>query len=153
MEATATAAKACPVVLRRGREGGLEILAFMHPLAGCQLVKGGIEPGEAAAAAALRELREESGIADARIVTAMGVWASQHGDMPGGALWSFQLCEVPRVLPERWSWRTSDDGGHSFEFFWQPLDAATDASWHPLFQRALAWVRHWLRSHAETLHV
>ncbi|MDQ8022312.1 MAG: NUDIX domain-containing protein [Moraxellaceae bacterium] len=148
----ATATKACPVVLRRGRDGGLEILAFVHPLAGCQLVKGGIEAGEAAAVAALRELSEESGIADAHVLNDMGVWASQHGDVPGGALWSFHLCDVPRVLPERWSWRTADDGGQTFEFFWQALDAPVDAQWHPLFQRALAYVRHWLRSHEDVLH-
>lgn len=33
--------KACPVVLRHSTE--LEILAFRHPLAGLQLVKGTVE--------------------------------------------------------------------------------------------------------------
>lgn len=36
--------RACPVVLRES--GGLEVLAFEHPLAGLQLVKGRLEPGE-----------------------------------------------------------------------------------------------------------
>lgn len=55
-----TADKACPVVLR-SRET-LEILAFEHPLAGLQLVKGSVEPGESTDMAAVRELMEEAGI-------------------------------------------------------------------------------------------
>lgn len=54
------AEKSCPVVLR-GRET-LEILAFEHPLAGFQLVKGSVEPGESTDLAAVRELKEEAGI-------------------------------------------------------------------------------------------
>ncbi|MHC8286071.1 NUDIX domain-containing protein [Pseudomonas sp. XS1P51] len=46
--------KACPVVLRNIEQ--LEILAFRHPLAGLQLVKGSVEPGELTGAAAVREL-------------------------------------------------------------------------------------------------
>ena len=48
--------KACPVVIRH--PAAPEILAFEHPLAGLQLVKGSIEPNETAAAAAVRELYE-----------------------------------------------------------------------------------------------
>ena len=53
--------KACPVVLLR-TPGRIEILAFRHPIAGCQLVKGTIEAGETIQTAAERELLEESGI-------------------------------------------------------------------------------------------
>jgi 8-oxo-dGTP pyrophosphatase MutT (NUDIX family) len=53
--------KACPVIVRR-TAGGVEILAFRHPKAGCQLVKGTIEPAESVRRAAERELQEESGI-------------------------------------------------------------------------------------------
>jgi hypothetical protein len=37
--------KACPVVIRQNN-GCLEILAFVHPSAGRQVVKGTIKPGE-----------------------------------------------------------------------------------------------------------
>jgi len=47
--------KACPVVFRD--PSMQQILAFEHPSAGLQLVKGGIEPGENPRAAALRETR------------------------------------------------------------------------------------------------
>lgn len=50
--------KACPVVIRPERQ----ILAFQHPRAGLQLVKGGVEPNEHPAKAAERELSEESGL-------------------------------------------------------------------------------------------
>jgi 8-oxo-dGTP pyrophosphatase MutT (NUDIX family) len=57
-----TADKVCPIVFRD--VSMRQILAFEHPRAGVQLVKGYIEPGETVRAAALRELAEESGIAD-----------------------------------------------------------------------------------------
>jgi ADP-ribose pyrophosphatase YjhB (NUDIX family) len=63
--------KACPVVVRQ-KQGRLEILAFRHPIAGCQLVKGSTEAGEDAGRAALRELCEESGICDAGINSFLG---------------------------------------------------------------------------------
>ena len=68
-----TADKACPVVLRRGQT--LEILAFEHPLAGLQLVKGSVEPGEPTDVAAVRELFEEAGIT-ATAKHALGEWRS-----------------------------------------------------------------------------
>ena len=78
--------KACPVVFR---DSSLQqILAFEHPKAGLQLVKGRIEPGENARAAALRELEEEAGIADTAIASDLGTWHSEHK----GHIWSFQLC-------------------------------------------------------------
>ena len=45
--------KACPVVLR-SPEGKCEILAFAHPSAGHQFIKGTVEASETPAAAALR---------------------------------------------------------------------------------------------------
>ena len=52
--------KVVPILLRRRER--LEILAFRHPQAGTQLVKGTLENGEKAEDATLRELAEESGI-------------------------------------------------------------------------------------------
>jgi len=53
--------KACPILLRPGSSGA-KILAFRHPSAGCQLVKGTVEDGESLEAAAVREMLEEGGI-------------------------------------------------------------------------------------------
>ena len=63
--------KACPVVLR-SPEGKCEILAFAHPSAGHQFIKGTVEASETPAAAALRELYEEAGITAHTITTMFG---------------------------------------------------------------------------------
>lgn len=54
--------KSCPVVVRND-DDELSVLAFRHPLAGYQLVKGTINDDEEVSAAAVRELVEESGVA------------------------------------------------------------------------------------------
>ena len=64
--------KACPVVLRRVDK--LEVLALEHPLAGFQLVKGSIEHDESPAAAAARELLEESGVIAISVSADFGIW-------------------------------------------------------------------------------
>ncbi|CTQ50046.1 NUDIX domain-containing protein [Jannaschia donghaensis] len=122
-------AVACPVV-RRGRD----ILAFRHPLAGHQIVKGGIEPGEDAEAAALRELSEEAGIAGA------AAWPiATRCDVQPGERWHF-FDVTTNSLPERWTHHTKDNGGHTFAFFW--LTSRDDLSgFAPRFQRAIEIVR------------
>ena len=116
---------ACAVV-RRGRE----VLAFRHPLAGAQLVKGGIEPGETVEAAALRELVEEAGVAG-RGTRGLTI----RDDIRDGELW--HLVEVETgPLPEAWVHRCADDGGHDFAFFWhRPGDG--DAAFAEPYRRVL----------------
>jgi len=76
-----------PVVFR---DSSLQqILAFEHPKAGRQLVKGRNRAGrKCPAPLALRELAEEAGIADMAIATDLGTWHSGHN----GHIWSLQLC-------------------------------------------------------------
>lgn len=126
--------KACPVVLRS--KAVLEVLAFAHPLAGLQLVKGSVEPGEASAVAAVRELAEEAGI-NGEVLADLGVW---HSPLTGHN-WAFHQCQVAHDLPDTWTHFAEDDGGHEFRFFWQPLFSEPSAAWHPLFQGALAFLR------------
>lgn len=128
--------KACPVILRE--DGGQrQILAFQHPLAGNQIIKGTIEAGEDPIAAALRELREESGIADAHAVQPLGIWqAGVHQQ-----IWAFTLCASRQPLPDQWTHYTTDGGGHIFSFFWQPLTAPLDEQWHPVFVGAINFIR------------
>lgn len=133
--------KACPVLLRQS--GSVtELLAFVHPLAGRQIIKGTIEPDEEAIAAALRELGEESGITNAAAIRPLGIW--QAGIE--GQIWSFTLCMSYRPLPKQWSHYTADGGGHTFSFFWQPLTAPLDETWHPVFVGAVNFIRATLRS-------
>jgi 8-oxo-dGTP pyrophosphatase MutT (NUDIX family) len=126
--------KACPVVLRE-TAGQIEILAFRHPLAGSQLVKGTIEAAETILDAAERELLEESGILGA----AIGYLGTAQMTEPDQE-WHFVVCRVGQ-LAETWTDRTSDCGGLDFEFFWHPINQEPNETWHPLFKQALAFLR------------
>ena len=128
------AEKSCPVVLR-GRET-LEILAFEHPLAGFQLVKGSVEPGESSDLAAVRELKEEAGI-QSTVKQNLGEWHS----IVTGQTWAFHECHVTEDLPDTWVHFAEDDGGHEFRFFWHPLMSEPSENWHQVFKDALSFLR------------
>jgi len=127
--------KACAVPYRRNGQA-LEVLAFRHPLAGNQLVKGTIEADESPAAAAARELAEESGIVGAPRPIFLG--RSAIGAPP--LLWHVYAFAV-ESLPDRWDHRTEDGGGHVFSFFWHPLAADLDGDWHPIFHEGYRLIR------------
>jgi 8-oxo-dGTP pyrophosphatase MutT (NUDIX family) len=132
--------KACPVVLRETTAGRIEILAFRHPLAGSQLVKGTIEHGESIRQAAERELIEEAGIV-ARAIADLGSVQMLDPDQE----WHLVVCAAAQ-LAETWTHWTSDGGGLNFEFFWHPLEHEPDTTWHPIFRRALAFIGEKVRS-------
>lgn len=125
--------RACPVVVRRRNDHKWELLAFEHPLAGLQLVKGRIEQGEAPAHAACRELLEESGLVAAKEAK----FLFTTNDLPDTGVWHFFLFEVQCVLLETWKFETVDDGGQSFRFFWHPIDTQLSSEWYPLFHNVL----------------
>ena len=127
--------KACPVVVRRRPDGRRDLLAFEHPLAGKQLVKGGVEPGETDLAAAVRELREESGL----VATSARTLVTFDVELPPQT-WAAVICEV-ETIPEGWTFHCPDDGGHDFRFFWQPLDEAPNEEWGPTFRQAFGHIR------------
>jgi len=129
--------KACPVVLRK-TAGRIEVLAFRHPPAGCQLVKGTIEAAETIQGAAERELLEESGI----LGTAIDYLGTAQMTEPDQE-WHFVVCRVGR-LAETWTHRTSDGGGLDFEFFWHPVNQEPNETWHSLFKQALAFIRQYI---------
>lgn len=134
MKITSTMNKACPIVLRH-RDSDPEILAFRHPLAGSQIVKGTIEPGETLKKACERELFEESGIR-ATSDTYLGSWHSNFKNQ----IWGFYTMINEEPLPERWTHFTNDGGGLEFSFFWHRLGFSPDENFHPLFQRAIIYI-------------
>ncbi len=127
--------KVCPVV-HRSIGGVLEVLAFRHPSAGHQFVKGTIEDGEFPPAAALRELSEESGLNP--------IAAPRYlGQAPIGAppiIWHFYAFKT-NGLAQSWNHQTKDDFGHVFSFFWHPVAVDLDHHWHPVFHEALRTIR------------
>ena len=52
---------------------GRELLVFRHPSAGVQLPAGSIEPGEPPVEAAIREVKEETGLEDVAVVSNLGI--------------------------------------------------------------------------------
>ncbi len=133
--------KAVAAVVRRA-EGRRELLVFRHPLAGVQIPKGTMEPGETIAEAALRELEEESGLALACTPDHIGTWervlASRiEGDgMPRVHPWHVCLMDAPPGLPESWSHCATgspEEEGLIFDYRWLAIDAALPAALHPLF--------------------
>lgn len=127
--------KVCPYLLRGSRDA-FDILAFRHPLAGCQIVKGTLESGEPAEVGAVRELAEESGLTG---TIALGSrWISTQ--IVPGQRWHF-LPVAAEAVPERFDFWTKDDGGHVFSFFWWPLEAPLNDSWHHIFRRAVAEIK------------
>ncbi len=125
--------KACPIVIRK-KNGRTEVLAFLHPLAGKQFVKGTIEAGESPIGAATRELWEESGLRIDRPMVPLGVGSVGKPCQT----WHFYKHQSSG-LPETWSHKTKDDFGHTFDFFWHPLDKTLGLDWDPIFQDAFAF--------------
>lgn len=130
--------KVCPVVTRE-RDGYTQLLLFRHPQEGVQLVKGSVEPGETTAAAALRELREESGIEDALIDFKMGekIFPTYQ------QAWTFYKMKIEgaRALPDEWQFFAEEDGGLLFEFFWQSIHEALDTPYPDLYDEARLFIR------------
>lgn len=126
--------KACPVVLRNNTHG-LELLAFKHPKAGNQLVKGGIKKGETLEQASVRELQEESGLV-ASPVRQLGVWDANFKNQ----IWGFCLMHFDGCLPNTWEFETKDDGGQIFSFFWQPLSRTPKENWNEVYRSAFEYI-------------
>jgi len=126
-----TRRKACAVVTRV-RDDQADILAFRHPQAKSQLVKGTIDPEEDPADAVCRELFEESGLVATKNPKLLLV---DHASIDHNT-WYFFHCKVPQPIPETWDHQALDDSGHIFSFFWHPIEAGLDEAWHPVFHRA-----------------
>jgi 8-oxo-dGTP pyrophosphatase MutT (NUDIX family) len=120
-----------------GPQAQIELLAFRHPLAGIQLVKGSVEADETADAAALREITEEAGLAGVTVVRNLGTWFNMHAEQ----LWHLRVVSCDAELPVTWDHATQDGGGLTFSFFWPPLRAAPSDEWHPRYRDVLQEIR------------
>ena len=111
----------------RERDGRKELLVFDHRDhrdAGAQVPAGRLEPGEDVEAGLLRELEEEAGLANARIVRKFGTFAPH--ELPHGRRYTNHAFEVETPdAPDAWEHVVGgegDDAGLVFLFRWVPLE-------------------------------
>jgi 8-oxo-dGTP pyrophosphatase MutT (NUDIX family) len=118
-------------VIRRLGDG-MELLVFDHegmPEAGTQVPAGGIRPTESRKEAVLREVKEETGLKNVRVVTEVGIIESPHPVSGQPRRTSYWVLEAAEELPSRWRHVvTSDDGDDAMVFLcrWEllPLEVA-----------------------------
>lgn len=127
--------KAAACVVRQAKRGP-ELLVFRHPLAGVQIPKGSVDPGEDHEDAALRELEEESGITDARVLRNVGRHEIEVGTGPTESgplqlqIWHTFLVTSDADLPDTWSHHVTGsevEEGLVFDYFWLPVEEARAA--------------------------
>src|SRR3954471_11086847 len=111
----------------RRRGGRTELLVFDHrddPAALTQVPAGRLDQGESLEDCLRRELLEEAGLADLRIVRRLGAEAVGHGTTYDNRL--FEL-EAPADVPDAWEHVVTgdgDDAGMVFVYRWVPLAEA-----------------------------
>jgi 8-oxo-dGTP diphosphatase len=111
----------------RERDGRRELLVFDHrdyPDAGTQVPAGRLEPDEDREAGLLRELEEEAGLADARIVRKFATFGP--GELPHGRSYTNHAYELESPgARDEWEHTVvgdGDDAGLVFRYRWVPLD-------------------------------
>lgn len=114
----------------RERDGRRQLLVFDHrddPAAGTQVPAGRLERDEDITAALLRELEEEAGLADVRIVRKIGTFPP--GTLPHGELYTNHAYELEAPgAPDAWEhvvFGDGDDAGLVFVYRW--IDLTADA--------------------------
>ena len=108
-------------VTTRGSGVAREVLVFDHPGTGPQLPSGTVEAGEPYAAAARRELREETGLESVRALGELGRLEEELGRRHP-CLGRRISCSISRLLEgdaEEWDWRC--DCGVAVRLHWAPL--------------------------------
>ena len=111
----------------RERDGRKELLVFDHrdqPDAGTQVPAGRLEPDEDVEAGLLRELEEEAGLANARVLRKFGTFAPH--ELPHGRRYTNHAFEVEAPdAPDAWEHVVGgdgDDAGLVFLYRWVPLE-------------------------------
>jgi 8-oxo-dGTP pyrophosphatase MutT (NUDIX family) len=113
------------VVRRLG--DGIELLVFDLeglPKMGTQVPAGGIRSTESRKEAALREVKEETGLDTVRVVTELGIVESPHPASGRTRQTSYWVLEATEELPARWRHAVAsddEDGGIVFLCRWEPL--------------------------------
>ena len=113
------------VIRRHG--AGMELLVFDHagiPEMGTQVPVGGIRPIESRREAAMREVKDRTGLDAVRVVAELGIIQSPHPASGQSRQTSYWVLEAAEDLPSEWRHlMTSDreDGGRVSLCRWEPL--------------------------------
>ncbi|GGL43730.1 DNA mismatch repair protein MutT [Halarchaeum grantii] len=112
------------------RSDGAELLVFEPPDGeGPQVPKGGIEAGEDPAHAVVRELREETGLADAELLDAVATDEWRHPSKPKTYRRHFFHVAVTDA-PDEWTHEVTgggEDDGLRYACHWTRVEEAADA--------------------------
>jgi 8-oxo-dGTP diphosphatase len=109
----------------RERDGRRELLVFDQndPDAGTQVPAGRLEQGEELVPGLLRELEEEAGLRNVRVVRKLGTYPP--GALPHGSAYTNHAYEVAAPdAPDAWEHTVvgdGDDAGYVFVYRWEPL--------------------------------
>lgn len=126
--------KLCACVVREGAEGP-ELLVFDHPQAGTQIPKGTLDEGESHRDGVLRELAEETGVADVEIVRSVGTWDRQVSPTEKH---KWEVFELRPTAPLDEDWIHAAEGseiekGLMLRCHWLRLDMFAVEAMHPVF--------------------
>jgi 8-oxo-dGTP diphosphatase len=123
--------KAIAYITRHGSTGTPELLVFEHrdyPEAGTQVPAGTVKEGESPEEAVMREVEEETGLEECRLVKKLMVYDWLNPET--GQINERHLFHVaaPHDTAEKWTWVETDGGrvpeleGYVFHFRWVRLD-------------------------------
>jgi 8-oxo-dGTP pyrophosphatase MutT (NUDIX family) len=124
----------------RVRYGRTELLVFedrKHPHMGVQVPAGRLDPGEELEAGLLREIAEETGLEDVRILRELAGFERHYPSRYENH--GFQLV-VESDAPDEWEhvvYGQGDDAGLVFRFRWVPIGTELQlfGRAHPLLER------------------
>ncbi len=141
-----TITKVTAFVTRPGKSpGDHELLVFRHPDAGIQLPAGSVEPGEEPGAAALREVEEETGLSETRLVALLGTRITELGSTKVFSE-EARLRKGPSddteslvTLPRGWWCHVQGEQGDYSEVRYEELNRQTDPQM--VIVRYSGWVR------------
>jgi ADP-ribose pyrophosphatase YjhB (NUDIX family) len=125
----------------RSRVGRTELLVFDHvdfPDAGTQVPAGGMRPDETYAEAAIRELREETGLTGVEVVGVVGESDRPHPETGEPRQTTYVHLRSTAESPERWTHVVTGDGDDAelrFACYWVAVPIRLADDQHELLGR------------------